>query len=1108
MRILRIDSRLATAGAAVLLAALWTRTASAQLDPLLFVKRVPPTVVIAFDTSFAMLEDADGNYYDPNTYMVADDPTVAAAFGLDTALQTSYRRKYVGLQYDSVQDASRKWETVDIVAVGNTSPAYATFFDNARYEVARKGVWQAVTENSGTAFRWGLVKQRQDGAAWRASPNCDKPVRVSGNPTLGAASDSSPCQAGGSGRYAIYAPLVNNPNYSLEAGGSPVVVGAAGGTAASVAARLNRTFPDPAALIPASRGERGYRDRPLAHLLDDAKAEVVRAMGLDGAATRSCRNSIVVLVVSGPESGNATYAGSHNVVTLASTFRSVSSGGITKSVPIFVVAVKPLAADEAQLQQIASNSGGLYFKATTKEEVTRAVNRAVQAGFNRPSDFDSSVASEFTAVSPIVGTVNLVNAYAADGATQLSNTAITMTDPHNPNNVIPIPQRSNVMVTAGFALPGFEGKIRAFRTFRPVDDATKPSKYKFVADGTRLWPDLDGRPELAGVARVPSDPARRNIYTVIPAANGPGTVIAFSSANAATLATPLGLSATAASTLIDYVRSLPIGAVIGSTPAMMDAPSLDPPPDDDYGRAGTSGTFAGTYEQRRSIIFVGANDGMIHAIDGRTGYEVWAFIPYNLLPKLRTLADGQPIEQFDYFVDSSPKIAEVKMNTGVAQQWRSMLIIGQGPGGTFYQAFDVTEAGMGVAPDADGLLAVDAMLQRFDAPNESIEFKWAFPNYNSFDTSYYAVHTVTDATPGGKVRMFGDLKATATTPEKTVGFTWSDPAVGPLDLNRTTNVVMVGSGYFPNIEDALPGRGSGAPRAGRAFYLLTIEDGTLLGTPLSCGSANGSVGCIDVGASVGASSMKNALQADPSAAGNSGSPVVNKAYIGDLSGKYWRFGIASDGALTKTQMADAGQPIFSSSALLFVGSTNVYMFFSTGSDLLPSSSAQGTGRFKLWALQDNYPAAGATTKFTRDLAIVSDSGGVATGERPSTAPSVAGDIVFFTTTSENGAAPCGDMTANLYGFTYLGGAAYDSASSGNNRLDNNETPLIRSVSGRATAPFIVDQHLYFGSTGGTAPNSSDPNRRGLTLEMFGDPEDFNNGVGQVGIRILSWREIR
>ena len=40
---------------------------------------------------------------------------------------------------------------------------------------------------------------------------------------------------------------------------------------------------------------------------------------------------------------------------------------------------------------------------------------------------------------------------------------------------------------------------------------------------------------------------------------------------------------------------------------------------------------------------------------------------------------------------------------------------------------------------------------------------------------------MTDGTPGGKVKLFGDLKSTATYAEKTVGFTWSDPAVGPLD---------------------------------------------------------------------------------------------------------------------------------------------------------------------------------------------------------------------------------------------------------------------------------------------------------------------------------------
>ena len=165
----------------------------------------------------------------------------------------------------------------------------------------------------------------------------------------------------------------------------------------------------------------------------------------------------------------------------------------------------------------------------------------------------------------------------------------------------------------------------------------------------------------------------------------------------------------------------------------MDAPSLDPPPDDDYGKTDAPGRLPAITRTRRSIIFVGANDGMIHAIDARTGYEVWAFIPYNLLPKLKTLRDGQAVDQFDYFVDSSPKIAEVK----IGGAWRVCCCSGEGPGGTFYQTFDVTEAGMGVDPHADDLGAVSRRCSpRFDTPNESIVFKWAFPNYNSFDPTY------------------------------------------------------------------------------------------------------------------------------------------------------------------------------------------------------------------------------------------------------------------------------------------------------------------------------------------------------------------------------------
>jgi hypothetical protein len=430
-----------------------------------------------------------------------------------------------------------------------------------------------------------------------------------------------------------------------------------------------------------------------------------------------------------------------------------------------------------------------------------------------------------------------------------------------------------------------------------------------------------------------------------------------------------------------------------------------------------------------------------------------------------------------------------------------MLIIGQGNGGTFYQAFDVTSAGMGVDPTSDDIGAVNSLLAKFDTPDESIQFKWAFPNYSSFDPTYTGTFTVFDGTPGGKVKVYGDLRSTATFAEQTVGYTWSDPAVGALNTSRTINAVIVGSGYFPDIESSLPGRGASAPRAGGAMYLIDADTGSLIGNAsgggcptISSGSGSGN-GCVIIG-DIAGNGVKNALQADPTAAGPTGTYTVNRAYIGDTDGRYWKFGFTEAGAISVNLMANTGQPIYASSALLFIGGADVYMFFATGSDLLPSSAPGGEGTFKLYGLKDQGTT--SLTKFAQNLASVSNTAatGLATGERPSTAPSVAGDIVFYTTTTESAASPCADFTAKLYALTFSGSAAYDANNNGT--LDNNESPVVRTLGGRATAPFIVDQHLYFGTAGAS----------GATVEQFGDPEDFNNGIGQVGVRVLSWREIR
>jgi hypothetical protein len=1103
----------------------WPQAAHAQLDPLLFAKRVPPTVIVVLDTSFQMLNDGwagpgnvwpNGSIYDTGTYHVADaSPELRAALSIPDGA-THYRRIYRNLQFSTTApSATEKYTVETIEAISNLDSRYNRFWSGTRYDMARLGIRDAVGHNRGANFRWGLYKLRQNSPARRAT--CDKPVVVPGTSPLAGLADAGACDGGG--LLGIFATSVSDLN-STALNTTATLVTPAAGTAQSVLNIVGSDTTNGADtnpwLIPAGLDTKDFEDRPLSVALADAKAAAIAAITADTACP-ACRNSVVVLITGGRDY-------SADPSARAAELKALAAGGGHK-VPVFVVWVRPnraspsYNADQVQLQSIADSSGGVLITAWDRSGVARGINLALQAGFSRPADLNnqaSRISSEFYPVSPVVGTVNLVDADDATGA-DLPYTGIST------GAGIAIPQRNNIMVTSGFGLglsdahaapwgPGFTGRMRAYRVFKPEPDSTRPSGYRFTKDGTPLWPDRDGRPALAGQARVPSDPNTRNIFTFIPGAG----MVAFDDGHADAIAPYLGRwissspslnpSTIDARSLIAYIRSLPLGAIVSSTPAIMDPPSLDPPPDDAYGRADASLSYAGEHKNRRSIIWVGANDGMLHAIDARTGYEVWAFIPFNLLPKLRALYEqGQPVEQFNYFVDQSPKIAEVK----VSGEWRSYLVIGEGPGGTFYQGFDVTEAGMGgPLPDSDDYAGV---LASFASPAR-VQFKWSFPDYSHFDTTIRQNIWLTadgtpwgtpdDTTPGHVYRIYGELKPEATAAEKTVGQTWSDPAVGALNLDRSVNVAIVGSGYYPaRAETTLAGRGIGA---GHALYLIKIHDGELLG---NAGGACSGTGCYDVGE--GAPTPKNALQADPTVTGDFGGYVAKWAYIGDLDGKYYRFTLAPGGVMpAPLVLKTTGQPIYASSALMYVGSVNRYIFFMTGSDLLPTapSSSGGLGEFQLFGVRDNNGVFADSFTPIR-LAEVTDYGGLPVGERPSTSPSVAGEIVFFTTTLDVApacaASPAGsqvDTRHNLYALTYQGGGAYlgTGVSDGSHGGGGTTSVLFETGSGRATAPFIVDQHLFFATTGTDGPK----------VEVFGDPNDFNNGVGQVGVRILSWREIR
>jgi hypothetical protein len=1028
--------------------------AAAQLDPLLFLKTTKPNVLLIVDTSQRMLYDAEGNYYDPWIYSTGNswDSGLDNPLGL-SALDTRYRRKYVALSF--LNGGGDKWSASAIKAVGNSSAtAYANFYAPTRIEIAKAAMLQAVRENA-TSVRFGQLKTRQASPSLLSSLN-ERPVFVSDAAQQEPTDDNST-----TGRWKITRPTVGGNNHSQSAPTSPnfALVKADVATAnTDIVTTLGKSFTAAGALLPAGNDAFNVVDSPVANMLSDAKSEAARLIAADTA----CRNTIAVLVVGGGE--GTGYAVSTSAATLALQFKNISS----RRVPIYVVAIAPAASEVADLRTIAENSGGQFFEITqaqidaavtagvTVPEVVNAINTAVQHAFAKPSDVNTAPTATqpygpqttYQTASPIVGTVNLKGLVPASEWEDVKSAA-----------GVQLPQRSNVVVTAGFALPGFDGHVRGFRVYKPVADSTKVAGYKFVADGTLLW-----------TATTPGE-SQRNIFTALPN----GTMMSFTTANAGTLAPYLNTTLDV-SGLITQIRSQPIGAVVSSTPAVLDAPSLDPPPDQDYP------AFLEENEDRRSLVIFGANDGMLHAVDARTGLEVWAYIPFNLLPKLKTLRDGQPIDSLGYFVDSSPKVADVKVGPVGAEEWRTYLIIGEGAGGTFYQAFDITLEGMSSCIDQDND-TTSTLLGCFSSASR-IPLKWSFPDYSHFDYTYSSTSM-----------PFGDLNSSATAVEKTVGQTWSDPAVGQIYSEDGPFAVLTGSGFFPyTAEQTNLVRKNANAEAGRTLYILDAQTGAVLDSK-DVGDDNKGENVDDCSTATpkGCTEIKNAIQADPVATGAQDSRFITKVFVGDLDGKVWRFTLGLDGSdkpaiQSTTNLYAAGSadhPLFSSMAAVTVG-TQQYLFFGTGSDLLPSTGVNGS--YKLVGLPE-----GSAASFSISL---TKTDGLADDEKVTAFPAVAGDIVFFTTTNFKPATPCSQPDANLYALTFIGGAAYASSNDADDKMGKNESPKVKTLAGagRATAPFIVDQHLWFGA--------------GDKIESFGDPEDFNNGVGQIGVRILSWRQIR
>jgi type IV pilus assembly protein PilY1 len=129
--------------------------------------------------------------------------------------------------------------------------------------------------------------------------------------------------------------------------------------------------------------------------------------------------------------------------------------------------------------------------------------------------------------------------------------------------------------------------------------------------------------------------------------------------------------------------------------------------------------FKTSKSSRAPAVYVGANDGMLHAFDDTVangGQETWAYIPKALfsggdpndslhtpdpafqLGALTYRRGGIPLQSRKFYVNATPRVADIDFaNTNTStppatdNDWRTILVGGLGAGGRAVYALDVTD---------------------------------------------------------------------------------------------------------------------------------------------------------------------------------------------------------------------------------------------------------------------------------------------------------------------------------------------------------------------------------------------------------------------------------
>lgn len=278
---------------------------------------------------------------------------------------------------------------------------------------------------------------------------------------------------------------------------------------------------------------------------------------------------------------------------------------------------------------------------------------------------------------------------------------------------------------------------------------------------------------------------------------------------------------------------------------------------------------------RRSQIYVGANDGMLHAFDLDLE-ERWAFIPPSVVPMLRNMTgskgvaanggDGKSNSIFS--VDGPITVKDVYLEG----RWKTVLMGGLGWGGNSYYALDITN------PDAP---------QHLFTVNNDVSNKVI----NYWDKS-------------GTKSTFSYSAGCSAFDYSKLGGAWSRPVIMLLPYNEYSQtqrwVAVFGGGFAGGA--SVTGTGTSSS-FGAYAYVLELEPDSSKKTD-SCGATGASIVSSTGGhvlanpalTSDSASTIPNGVTAHLSVVTGDGTSLANYyggiAYFTDLQGQLWKFNLS------------------------------------------------------------------------------------------------------------------------------------------------------------------------------------------------------------------------